>query len=180
MRSRRSVGDGTLDAVKPLTENEIRSSFVNASKREVAQASLPDLATLDWDNLEYLGWRDAKRPLGYAVVGVDGEPRGIILRAAPPPTALGGRRRSAICAWCEDPLETQDVSLYVAKRSGAEGRKGDTVGTLICTEFRCSANVRRKPTFAELGSNDPSAREEFVGRRIAGLQDRAARFVAQV
>lgn len=166
--------------VNPLTESEIRASFVNASKREVAQASLPDLAALDWERLEYLGWRDSKRPLGYAVVVVDGEPRGIILRAAPPPTALGGRRRSAICAWCEDPVETADVSLYVAKRGGAAGRKGDTVGTLICTEFRCSTNVRRKPTFTELGSDDPQAREQFIARRIEGLTERAAAFVANI
>lgn len=166
--------------VKPLTENEIRNSFVNASKREVAQASLPDLVGLDWERLEYLGWRDGKRPLGYAVVVVDDVPRGIILRAAPPPTALGGRRRSAICAWCEDPIETKDVSLYVAKRGGAAGRKGDTVGTLICTEFVCSRNVRRKPTFTELGSDDPLDRELFVERRIAGLQDRCAKFVAAI
>lgn len=166
--------------MKPLTENEIRNSFVNASKREVAQASLPDVDALEWERLEYLGWRDSKRPLGYAVVVVDDEPRGIILRAAPPPTALGGRRRSAICAWCEDPIETQDVSLYVAKRSGAAGRKGDTVGTLICTEFICSSNVRRKPTFTELGSDDPDDREMFILRRIEGLTQRAAKFVAAI
>lgn len=166
--------------VRPLTENEIRNSFANASKREVAQASLPDLDALDWERLEYLGWRDAKRPLGYAVVLVDDEPRGIILRAAPPATALGGRRRSAICAWCEDPIETQDVSLYVAKRSGAAGRKGDTVGTLICTEFICSKNVRRKPTFTELGSDDPDDREMFILRRMEGLRERAAKFVANI
>lgn len=166
--------------MNPLTENEIRSSFINASKREVAQASLPDLGALDWERLEYLGWRDSKRPLGYAVVLIDGVPRGIILRAAPPATALGGRRRSAICAWCEDPIETQDVSLYVAKRGGASGRKGDTIGTLICTEFICSSNVRRKPTFTELGSDDPSARAQFIERRIAGLHSRAAKFVAAI
>ena len=166
--------------VKPLTENEIRSSFVNASKREVAQASLPDLGGLDWERLEYLGWRDTKRPLGYAVVVIDEAPRGVILRAAPPATALGGRRRSAICAWCEDPIETKDVSLYVAKRGGAAGRNGDTVGTLICTEFVCSSNVRRKPTFTELGSDDPLARELFIERRVEGLKQRCAKFVAAI
>ncbi|EAQ00381.1 hypothetical protein JNB_09419 [Janibacter sp. HTCC2649] len=166
--------------VNPLTENEIRNSFVNASKREVSQASLPDLESLDWDRLEYLGWRDSKRPLGYAVVVIDDVATGVILRAAPPATALGGRRRSAICAWCEDPIETQDVSLYVAKRGGAAGRKGDTVGTLICTEFICSKNVRRKPTFTELGSDDPTAREQFIARRIEGLRSRSAKFVAAI
>lgn len=166
--------------VNPLTENEIRNSFVNASKREVAQASLPGLGALDWERLEYLGWRDSKRPLGYAVVVIDVVPRGVILRAAPPASALGGRRRSAICAWCEDPIETKDVSLYVAKRGGAAGRNGDTIGTLICTEFACSRNVRRKPSFTELGSDDPTAREEFIERRIAGLHSRSSKFVAAI
>jgi len=32
--------------VKPLTEQEIRASFVNASRREAKQASLPDLERL--------------------------------------------------------------------------------------------------------------------------------------
>lgn len=166
--------------MKPLTENEIRNSFVNASKREVAQASLPDVDALDWERLEYLGWRDSKRPLGYVVVVIDDVPQGIILRAAPPATALGGRRRSAICAWCEDPIETKDVSLYVAKRGGAAGRKGDTIGTLICTEFVCSRNVRRKPTFTELGSDDPTDREFFIERRIEGLKQRSSKFVANI
>lgn len=166
--------------VQPLTEQEIRASFVNASKREVAQASLPDLGALDWNRLEYLGWRDAKRPLGYAVVEVDGVARGVILRTAPPPAALAGRRRRAICAWCEDPVETEDVTLQVAKRAGAAGRKGDTIGTLICTAYGCSDNVRRKPTFSELGSDDPADRERFVERRIAGLRERSSGFVAQV
>lgn len=166
--------------VKPLSERDIRASFVNASKREVAQASLPDLESLDWEALEYLGWRDSKRPLGYVVVEVEGAPRGVILRAAPPSTALAGRRRRAICAWCEDPLETADVTLQVAKRAGAAGRKGDTVGTLICTDYVCSRNVRRKPTFSELGSNDPDDREFFIMRRIEGLRERSAAFVAGI
>lgn len=111
---------------------------------------------------------------------IDNVPKGVILRAAPPATALRGRRRSAICSWCEDPIETKDVSLYVAKRSGAAGRNGDTVGTLICTEFACSSNVRRKPTFTELGSDDPDDRELFILRRIEGLKERAAKFVAAI
>ncbi|KGN33939.1 hypothetical protein N802_09150 [Knoellia sinensis KCTC 19936] len=166
--------------MKPLTDSDIRNSFVNASKREVAQASLPDLASIDWEQREYLGWRDSKRPLGYVVVEVDGVPRGVILRAAPPSTALAGRRRRAICAWCEDPLETEDVTMQVAKRGGAAGRKGDTIGTLICTDYVCSQNVRRKPTFSELGSKDPDDRELFIMRRIEGLTERSSAFVAQV
>ncbi|MFC4554153.1 FBP domain-containing protein [Georgenia faecalis] len=161
-----------------LTEQQIRASFVNASRREAATATLPDLDVLRWDRLEYLGWRDRKAPLAaYAVVELDGGPTGIRLRSTDPKAA--GRRRRAQCAWCEDIVVTDDVSLYVARRAGAAGRRGDSVGTLICTEFGCSANVRRPPTSIEVG-DDPTMREYVVEARIAGLRERAARFVTEV
>ncbi|WP_435737582.1 FBP domain-containing protein [Cellulosimicrobium sp. PMB13] len=164
--------------MNPLTEKQIRSSFVNASKREAAQATLPDLDTLDWERLDYLGWRDRKAPLAsYAVVPLAGEPTGILLRSSDAKT--GGPRKRAVCAWCEDVVVTEDVSLYVARRTGAAGRRGNTVGTLICTEFLCSANVRRTPTRTEMG-DDQEMRDLFIELRIQGLRERSARFVTEV
>lgn len=164
--------------MNPLTEKQLRACFVNASRREAAQAILPDLDAQRWDRLEYLGWRDRKAPLAaYVVVELDDEPVGVLLRSG---DATKGKRRRAVCAWCEDVVETDDVSLYVARRGGALGRRGDTIGTLICTEFRCSRNVRRTPTRAEAGSDLESVREQIVARRVAGLRERSARFVAEV
>lgn len=164
--------------MNPLTEKQIRASFLNASKREAAQATLPDLDGLDWERLDYLGWRDRKAPLSaYVVLELDGEPTGVLLRSTD--AKAGGKRTKGVCAWCEDVVVTEDVSMYVAKRGGASGRNGNTIGTLICTEFACSRNVRRTPTFTEAG-NDPAMRELITDRRIAGLRERAARFVAEV
>jgi hypothetical protein len=164
----------------PLTERDVRASFVNASRREAAQATLPDLSALRWDRLDYLGWTDRKAPLmSYVVVpdsdgtdGADGVLVGVVLRS----TDRTARRRQAVCAWCEDVVAVDDVSLYVARRAGASGRSGNTIGTLICTRFACSANVRRPPRIVEAG-DDP---EGFVAGRIDGLRERAARFVAEV
>jgi hypothetical protein len=162
----------------PLTEKQIRDSFVNASRREAANATLPDLSALDWSRLDYLGWRDRKAPLAaYAVVELDGSPTGVLLRSTDSKERV---RRRAMCAWCEDVLATDDVSLYVARRAGASGRRGNTVGTLVCTEFACSRNVRRRPTLAESGVDDDAARALVVERRVAGLRERSARFVAEV
>ena len=81
--------------MRPLTEKQIRASFVNASKREAADATLPDLDAVAWDRLDYLGWRDRKAPLAaYVVVELDDEPVGVLLRA----TDKGGRRRKAVSA----------------------------------------------------------------------------------
>lgn len=161
-----------------LTEQQIRDCFVNATRREVAQATLPDLAAVRWDTLDYLGWQDRKAPLSaYVVVGYDDGPVGILLRAT---DRTGGVRRRAVCAWCADVVETDDVTLYVARRAGAAGRKGDTIGTLICTDFRCSRNVRRRPTRSEAGSNLEAVREEIVARRVAELRERSRAFVDEV
>ena len=163
----------------PLTEKQIRASFVNASRREAAQATLPDLDALPWDRLDYVGWRDRKAPLAaYVVLEIDDEPTGVLLRSADP--SAGRARRKSVCAWCEDVIVTDDVTLYVARRAGAAGRRGNTIGTLICTDFLCSQNVRRPLTRAEAGSNLESVREQILERRVAGLRERSERFVNEV
>ncbi len=164
--------------MNPLDDKQIRDAFVNATKREAAQAVLPDLDALDWARLDYLGWRDRKAPLSaYVALWLDDEPVTLLLRA---PSAGATRRRSkGVCAWCEDVVVTDDVSLYAARRAGAAGRKGDTIGTLLCTDFACSRNVRRPPTFTEAG-NDPAMREYTTAARIDGLRERAARFAREV
>ena len=156
----------------PLTEAGIRASFVNASLRERKAVTIPDLAEVPWDDLDYLGWRDPKFPqLGYAVADLDGSPVGVLLRQS------DGRTRSRPqCSWCEDVLLPNDVVLFVAKRSGDAGRKGDTVGTLVCSQFECSANVRKRPPVAYIGFDVEAARL----RRIETLNIRVRGFLANI
>ena len=156
----------------PLTEAGIRASFVNASLRERKAVTIPDLAEVPWDDLDYLGWRDPKFPqLGYAVTDLDGVPVGVLLRQS------DGRTRSRPqCSWCEDVLLPNDVVFFVAKRSGDAGRKGDTVGTLVCSQFECSANVRKRPPVAYIGFDVEAARL----RRIETLNIRVRGFLANI
>jgi FBP C-terminal treble-clef zinc-finger len=157
----------------PWTEQQIRASFVNASRKEVSDMSLPlDFAETRWDELDYFGWRDRK--LGrrsYVVVELDGAPVGVVLRQAE-----ATARSRPQCTWCQDVNLTHDVVFYSAKRAGEDGRKGDTVGTLVCTNFECSATVRKRPTVAYVGFDVDAARLQ----RIAGLQERARGFVLSV
>ncbi|ANF30660.1 translation elongation factor [Leifsonia xyli] len=156
----------------PLTENQIRSSFVNASQRERKEATLPDLAQLRFDDLDYLGWRDRKQPaLGYVVAVVDGEPVGVLLRLA------DGRIRSRPqCSWCEDVHLPNDVVFFIAKRAGKAGRNGNTLGTLVCADFQCSANVRKRPPTAYVGFDVEAARQQ----RIDALREHVDAFVRRV
>lgn len=161
----------------PLTDAAIRGSFINASRREAREATPPDLTTISWDDTDFLGWKDRKKDnTGYVVVEIDGEPVGVRFTTAP----RKGPKRRALCAWCQDVVVEEDVAMYVARRAGAPGRKGDSIGTLICSDFGCNANVRRKPTLTEVGSGAEEDRIALIQRRIDGLRSRSDEFVRRV
>lgn len=156
-----------------FSESAIRGSFVNASLRERKNLQLPaPIDQIEWDRLDYLGWRDRKSPqLGYVVVDLDGSPVGMLTRQAE------ARPRSrAQCSWCEDVQLPNDVVLLSTQRAGAAGRNGNTLGALVCENFECSANVRRRPALAYVGFDLEAERE----RRIASLQERVTAFALRV
>ncbi|YAL83213.1 FBP domain-containing protein [Dermacoccaceae bacterium W4C1] len=164
--------------MNPLSEKDIRASFVNASKRERTEAPLPDLTAQKWAELDLLGWKDPIRPqVSYLVVQVQDEAVGIFLRR---PDNSGGQRRAGVCVLCEDVSETQEVLLHTARRAGASGRKGNTIGTLICADLQCSRRVRRVPTVTEIGTDDEAEVQWFIDQRIEGLRERSARFARSV
>lgn len=156
----------------PMSEPDVRAAFVNASRRETSELQLPDwFGDADWASLDYLGWRDAKLPRrAYVVVPtLLGEPVGILLTAA-----SAAPRTRALCSWCRDVRLPNDVVMYVAKRAGPAGRKGDTVGTLVCESFECSRNVRLDPPLPYEGFDQDVARQERVDilrLRAAGFAD---------
>lgn len=161
--------------MQPLSIKDIRSSFINATRSETAKLTPPkNLGTLDWASLDLLGWRDEKMPLrGYLVLPAEGSLTGILLRA---PEGGARKNRSVLCELCRDIYSKEDVLLWVARRAGQSGRDGNTVGTLICADFLCSANVRKEPAVNEINP-DP---ELVVKRQVEDLRERAAKFVGRV
>jgi hypothetical protein len=158
----------------PITEKALRASFVNGSRKEVSDITLPaDFGTIDWNLLDYLGWRDPKLARrAYAVIpSLDGDFIGILFRQAD-----ASPRSRAQCSWCNDVKLPNDVVLYSARRSGQAGRNGNTIATLICQDFQCSRNVRKTPPLAYEGYDIEAARQ----RRIDDLQLHAASFAADV
>lgn len=77
---------------------------------------------------------------------------------------------------CRDVFSKEDVLLWVAKRGGRAGRNGNTVGTLICADFICSANVRKAPPANEINP-DPAV---VVRRQIEELRLRIGKFMNRV
>lgn len=159
--------------MRPIDERTLRASFINASRKEVSDLTLPPgFADLDTEKLDYLGWVDPKLPRrAYVVTWVDGVARGVVLQRAEQRVIA-----RAQCSWCEDVTLRNDVQLYVARKAGPAGRKGDTIGTLVCAEFGCSQNVRVLPPLAYDGYDRELARE----LRILKLQEHVAAFIGAV
>ena len=127
--------------MRPLTETEVRRSFVNCSRGEANTLTLPrDLDVLDRTEQALLGWRDPKAPLrGYLVAEVDGDPVGIAVRAAD--SRMSGRA-SVMCLLWRTARPGDGVSSFTARRAGEAGRNGNTVGTYICADLQCAQRVR--------------------------------------
>lgn len=161
--------------MEPMSEQDIRRSLVNCSRSEAASMRLPSQwAALDWDVLDFLGWRDPKAPLrGYLIAWRDGRAVGVQLRAA---ESKMSRRVSAMCFLCRTGQPASNVSLFVARRTGQAGRNGNTVGTYICADLVCSRNVRLDKPSATLFP-DPGL---TIAERIERLRERTDAFIDEV
>jgi len=158
----------------PVDERTIRASFLNASRKEAASLTLPaGFDDLDFDVLDFLGWSDPKMPRRAYVVAHDdaGDAVGVLLQQAEQRTLA-----RAQCSWCDDVTLRNDVQFFAARKAGAAGRRGYVLGTLVCTNFACSANVRRLPPLAYEGYDREAARD----LRILRLQEHVQGFLREV
>ncbi|GAA2931982.1 MULTISPECIES: FBP domain-containing protein [Streptomycetaceae] len=161
--------------MKPLTEQEIRTAFVNCTKGEAKRLSVPrDLAERGWDDLDFLGWRDPQAPdRAYLVIELDGRPVGVRLRSC---DAGSWQTRRSMCSVCVT-VHTGGVSLMVAPKSGKAGQQGNSVGVYMCSDLACSLYVRgMKDAGVGARLQESLTLEEKVRRTVANL----AAFIAKV
>ncbi|MGV9386336.1 FBP domain-containing protein [Nonomuraea sp. NPDC003707] len=155
--------------MNPLTENDIRASFVNCSKGETRRLGLPrDLSESPWTDLDFLGWRDPGAPeRAYLVAERDGRAVGVALRLAQ--EVRRSFTKSTLCSVCVTPHSGTGVALFTAPRTGAAGRQGNTVGAYMCADLACSLYVRDKKR-TELGTRFESLTvAERIVRAAANL-----------
>jgi hypothetical protein len=157
----------------PVTERDIRASFVNCSKGDAKRLSVPNtLADTDWEQLDFLGWSDPSYAgRSYIVVPREGELVGVALRHE-----ANGSDRAQMCTICTTTHSRGDVALMAAKKVGESGRRGNTVGTYMCTDLLCSLYARGKKTPA-LGNRYREAlsqeeRAERVRENLDAFVDR--------
>jgi hypothetical protein len=165
-----------LRNMRPLSENDIRASFVNCSKGEASRLSLPrELAEQPWDDLDFLGWRDPGAPdRTHLVAEHDGRLMGVALRFPP---RQRGRLSRSMCSLCLTTHPTDGVSLMTAAKAGRPGREGNSVGLYMCTDLACSLYVRGKKVPPIGGRFEESLTlEEQIGR----TRDNLAAFLGKL
>jgi hypothetical protein len=156
--------------MEPLTEQQIRASFVNCTRGEATRIKLPDLAAAPWPDLDFLGWTDPGAPLrALLVLPAGADPVGIVLRRpeARRTTAL----RSSMCRACLTNHAAGGVSLFVAPLAGPAGRNGNTVGEYLCTDLACSLYLRgkRQPRGRLVRHEETLTLDERVDRAMTNL-----------
>jgi hypothetical protein len=161
--------------MQALDADEIRGSFVNATRGEAKRMALPaTLAATAWDDLDFLGWIDPGAPdRAYLVLPTEDGPVGIALRSA---AGRSSALRSNLCQFCVTAHTVSDISLFSAALAGPRGRQGDVVGTYLCADLACSLYVRgrRRPTVPQPGET------LSVEERALRLVDNVQRFVHRV
>ena len=156
--------------MKPLTESDIRGSFVNALPGDLDRLPIPGLHEVLWDEREFLGWRDPQAHLrGYVVHWMDDRPVGLVLRSSSASLRPG---IAAMCSLCHSPQPATQVRLFTAPKAGEAGLHGSTLGTYICEDLACSLLIRVAPPHL----NPP----EQIRRRAEGLSERVQGFTANV
>ncbi|MFD8526511.1 FBP domain-containing protein [Streptosporangium canum] len=129
--------------MKAVSEQDIRTSFVNCSRGEAKRLAIPrGLAEQPWDDLDFLGWCDPGAPdRGYVVTERGGEVVGVTLRVV---SRQRGALYQGMCSLCLTTHPGSGVSLMTARRAGQAGRDSNSVGVYVCTDLACSLYVRGK------------------------------------
>ncbi|MEV0634853.1 FBP domain-containing protein [Streptomyces sp. NPDC050619] len=155
--------------MRSLDEQDIRNSFVNCSKGEAKRLALPrDLDQRPWADLDFLGWRDPGAPdRSYLVTEREGRPVGVTLRF---PSSRRGFLHRSMCSLCLTTHPGGGVSLMTARKTGAAGREGNSVGLYMCTDLACSLYVRGKK-LPETGTRfeESLTLEEQIARTTGNL-----------
>ncbi|WP_062350043.1 FBP domain-containing protein [Herbidospora yilanensis] len=162
----------------PLVEREIRSSFVNCSKGEASRLNLPrDLRELEWESLDFLGWRDQQSPeRGYLVAEHNGRLTGIVMRF--PQGVKRSVVKTTVCSVCVTSHGGTGVALFVAPRVGAAGRQGNTVGAYLCSDLACSLYIRGRKATDRLSGSETLSLEDRIARLVLNLDDFVAKVLA--
>lgn len=130
--------------MRPLTEQDIRASFVNCSKGDAKRLAIPrDLGERPWDDLDFLGWRDPGAPdRSYLVLERGEDLVGVALRF---PTVRRGSQHRSMCSVCLTTHRGGGVCLMTARKAGPRAVRATPSACTCAPTWRvpCTSGGRR-------------------------------------
>ena len=153
--------------MRPLIAQDIKSLYRAATHSELG---LPDLSSVDWGVLDYLGWVHPSGHTAYVVMEVGMELKAIRLRRA---LATEGPPRTQMCSWCHHVYRGRGTALFTTTVLGSDGRRN--IGNYLCRNLDCSLRIRN------LTSDSPTYLPEslHVRNKIYRLQAAVLTFMAR-
>jgi hypothetical protein len=165
-----------ITGMRPLSEREIRSSFINCTQGEAKRLHTPrGLADIAWPELNFLGWRDLSAMTRNYLVAEQGD--GLIGVAFRQATHKRHFLQRNMCSLCFTTHPGSGVALVSARKAAKAGRRGDSVGLYMCTDMSCSLYARGKKVS---GAMEPLEETLSVDEKVARLAVNLAEFLAKV
>ena len=156
----------SISGMEPLTATQIEQSFSRKDRKRVV---LPNLAGIEWGEIDFLSWRHRDGSKFFVVHNVlDEELHGLILT---PSNFIGGTVRQ--CDWCETTNSGYKVSLFTATYVSNPNIK---VSKSMCSDLDCSDYVRGKK-FPSIATVTPRI---GVENRIARLKENLDNYFLQI
>lgn len=154
----------TLQAV---TAQELKRLFPNTRMQDLGA---PQLDHVDWGVLDYLGWIHPSGAIGYAVIPLADELKGLKLRRM---LNTGGRPRTHMCSWCHHVYRSRGTAMFSVAVAGSDGRR--RIGNYICHNLDCSIRIRN------LASDPPTYLPETIelNHKIRRLQNAILTFMSR-
>lgn len=120
--------------MEALARQQILSAF-----EEPDDLLLPDLDSIHWEELEYLGWVHPSGHLGFVILQspFDGHLKGIRLRRD---ERRAKKPRLEMCSWCHHVHKANGTAMFTVAVRGSDGRH--TLGNLVCRNLDCSLRIR--------------------------------------
>ena len=98
---------------------------------------IPDLRHVDWGVLDYFGWIHPNGHLGYVLMPIQGDLRGLKLRRM---LNTSSRPRTHMCSWCHHVYRSRGTAMFSTSVAGSDGRR--RIGNYVCKNLDCSVRIR--------------------------------------
>ncbi len=116
-----------------------RHALIRAFEDCPEEIHCPDLRSVQWDVLDYLGWIHPSGHLGYLLIlsPVDGRLRGTVLHRM---KRTSSRLRFEMCSWCHHVHRMEETAMFTVTVKGSDDRH--FLGNVVCKDLDCSLRIR--------------------------------------